>query len=442
MGSSGSWHVHHYPPLSELTGRLRRNEGELTTYFEQFCRRFREREPRIRAFVSTSDLCECPDKRASELHERCSGPEGNLSLYGVPVGIKDNTRVDGFPTLYGSDLPPELFDGPEATVVSRLRESGAVIAGKTVTNELAHFPPGPTRNPRDYAHTPGGSSSGSAAAVAAGLCPLALGTQTSSSVIRPAAFCGCVGFKPSFDRLPTDGVLPVAESLDHVGLFTSRVFDIDTAMTALCDDWGGVETNGLSRKLTLGMPAEPYLSQASETGRRHFQAWIAQLEEAGHEIKRTQALSDIDRINDWQATLSYTERALSHHEWFRDYPDRFSSIVAEDVRKGQQTSVGELAEVRANQATVREQLAAAMEKNDVDLWISPAAPGPAPEGLENVGDPVMSQPWTYTGVPTVSIPVDVTDDGLPLGVRCAGRFETDERLLALSQEIERVFKDG
>jgi len=153
------------------------------------------------------------------------------------VGIKDIFHVDGFVTRAGTRVPPERFAGPEAASVALLREAGALIAGKTVTTEFAYFEPGPTRNPHNPAHTPGGSSSGSAAAVAAGLCQLALGTQTIGSVIRPAAFCGVVGFKPSFGRIPTSGLVYFSRTIDHVGLFTQDLDGMELAASVLCRDW-------------------------------------------------------------------------------------------------------------------------------------------------------------------------------------------------------------
>src|SRR5262249_2824459 len=159
------------------------------------------------------------------------------SLYGVLIGVKDIFRATGFPTRAGSRLPPELLAGDEASCVTLLKSRGALILGKTVTAEFAYIDPGPTRNPYNLDHTPGGSSSGSAAAVAAGYCSLALGTQTIGSVIRPASYCGIVGFKPSYDRIPTDGVIHVSKALDHVGLLMQDVPGMALAASILCREW-------------------------------------------------------------------------------------------------------------------------------------------------------------------------------------------------------------
>src|SRR6266849_5532010 len=195
--------------------------------------------------------------RAARLDRAISAaPSGPLR--GVVVGVKDIFHVDGLPTTAGSSLPVGELAGPEAAAVSLLRDAGAVVLGKTVSSEFALFEPGPTRNPRNLAHTPGGSSSGSAAAVAAGHCPLALGSQTIGSVIRPAAFCGVVGYKPSYGRVSTAGSIPLAESFDTVGLLAANVSWVERVAVVLCAWWRGIEVD---RPPVLGIPEGPYLEQ-------------------------------------------------------------------------------------------------------------------------------------------------------------------------------------
>ncbi|MFC7165241.1 amidase family protein [Halospeciosus flavus] len=205
-----------------------------------------------------------------------------------------------------------MLEAPESTAWTRLADAGAVPLGKTVTAEFAYFAPGPTRNPHDPGRTPGGSSSGSAAAVAAGLCPLALGTQTVGSVVRPAAFCGVVGVKPSFGRVPTDGVVPVSTSVDHVGWFTQDVAGAELAAAVLCDDWDTLPESGF--RPTLGVPAEAYLDQADEVGRRRFEAQLDALDQAGYEIVRTDVLDDVEAVNERHERLMAGEMALVHRE--------------------------------------------------------------------------------------------------------------------------------
>ncbi len=213
----------HPAPLAPIVSALRSGELDLQRYIDETCDRIDALEPQLQALLPEPDRRQRLHNEATALQQQWPEPGNRPPLYGVLTGIKDVFRVDGFPTHAGSQLPPELFTGPEATCVTRLRNAGVLILGKTVTTEFAWAEPGPTRNPHHLEHTPGGSSSGSAAAVAAGFCSLALGTQTIGSTIRPASFCGIVGFKPSYGRIPTDGLILFSKSVDTVGIFTQDV---------------------------------------------------------------------------------------------------------------------------------------------------------------------------------------------------------------------------
>src|SRR3989442_1186049 len=205
--------------LAETTAAIRTGELDLFTYINQLCNLIDATEPQIQALLPESDRRARLLVEAQALHARFPDPVSRPPLFGIPVGVKDIFRVDGFPTRAGSQLPPELFIGPESDCVRALRLAGALILGKTVTTEFAYFEPGPTRNPRNLDFSPGGSSSGSAAAVAAGFCPLAIGTQTIGSTIRPAAFCGIVGFKSSYGRISMAGGILCSRKLYHVVIF-------------------------------------------------------------------------------------------------------------------------------------------------------------------------------------------------------------------------------
>ena len=210
-------------PLAKTASALRNGQLDLLHYINETCDRIEAIEPTIQAFLPEPHRRARLLAEAEVLQSRFPDPGDRPPLYGVLVGVKDVFVVDGFPTQAGSQLPAELFVGQEATCVSLLRRAGALIAGKTISTEFAYFEPGPTRNPHNPDHTPGGSSSGSAAAVAAGFCPLALGTQTIGSTIRPAAFCGIIGFKPTYGRIPTPGLILCSVSLDTVGFFTQDI---------------------------------------------------------------------------------------------------------------------------------------------------------------------------------------------------------------------------
>jgi Asp-tRNA(Asn)/Glu-tRNA(Gln) amidotransferase A subunit family amidase len=310
-----------------------------------------------------------------------------------------------------------------------------------VTTEFAYFEPGPTRNPHDFAHTPGGSSSGSAAAVAAGMCPLALGTQTIGSVIRPAAFCGVVGFKPSHGRIPLDGVLPLSPSLDHVGLFTQDVAGMQAAAAVCLDDWLPPDDPDDGDRPVLGVPDGAYLSQASDAGRAAFEEHLATLDAAGFEIRRVQvdALEAIEAINDRHTDLMAAEAALAHREWLAAYSDRYADSTAAMLREGRDVSVGTVADARAGRHDLRASLAEAAADHGIDVWVSPGAPGPAPKGIDTTGDPVMNLPWTHAGVPAVAIPGGTVDE-LPVGVQCTASFGSDEHLLAWAESIDAALR--
>lgn len=426
----------HEARLVEIARSLRGDQRSVTEYATELCDRLDETEPEIEAFVPEDNRRARLQRDAAALETRHPDPASRGPLHGVPVGVKDIFGVNGLPTRAGSDLSPEILAGPEATVVTRLREASALILGKTHTTEFAYFEPAPTRNPRDTAHTPGGSSSGSAAAVAAGLCPLALGSQTIGSVIRPAAFCGIVGFKPTYDRVPIDGVIPVAESLDHVGWFTQDVAGARLAAAICCRDWLPETPESLPRP-TIGVPEGPYLDQASASGIEAFEAGVETLDEAGYEVRRVPLLDDIEAVNERHEALMAAEMAIAHgeREWYPDHGDRYAETTAELIETGRSVNAGTVADARAARRETRERVLGTMASENVDLWVSPAAPGPAPEGIESTGDPAMNLPWTHTGMPALTVPAG-TVDGLPVGLQCVSRPMDDERLLAWGERIE------
>lgn len=416
--------------LATTAQTLRDEDCEPVTALEVARERFSAVEADVQAFVEPPEWDRL-ETRAEELAERF--PERDLSLYGVPVGVKDVFHVDGLETRAGSAVPPAELENKEAEVVTALKKAGALILGKTVTAEFAHFAPGPTRNPHDLAHTPGGSSSGSAAAVAAGLCPLALGTQTIGSVIRPAAFCGVVGVKPSYDRVPTGGVVPVAPSVDTVGYFAQDVPGARLAAGVLYDEW---DADDAPEDLeTVGVVDGPYVDAASPDGRAHFETAIDRLAQTGFDCRRIECIPDIDVVNERHERLVAAEMALSHSEWYPEYSDRYATPTRELIDIGRETDIGELCDARASRQRLRRTIHDRMDDHDLDVVVSPSAPGAPPAGIDSTGDPVMNLPWTHAGVPAVSVPATYTDAGLPMGIQCVARFGADERLLSWTEEI-------
>ena len=430
--------MRHAEPLADAVNALRTGRTTPTAYVDALTERAGDVEPTVESLVPEDGRADRLRSDADALAEAHPDPTDRPPLYGVPVGVKDIFHVDGLPTRAGSDLPPEVITGSEGSVVRRLREAGALVLGKTVTTEFAYFTPGPTRNPNDPERTPGGSSSGSAAAVAAGLCPVALGTQTVGSVIRPAAFCGVVGFKPSRGRIPTDGVIPLSRSVDHVGFFTQDTAGLPLVAAVLCEGWRSLPAP--AEKPTLGVPSGPYLEQASETARDGFEDHLAALEAAGYDVVRVDALGSIDEVNDRHNRLVAADAALTHEAWYREYGERYAPETRELIEEGMETPVAAVAAGRRGRDELRERVTALMEEHGIDCWIAPAAPGPAPKGIDSTGDPVMNLPWTHAGLPTVGIPASRTDEGLPLGVQCAGRFGADEDVVRWSHGIAAAFE--
>lgn len=385
----------------------------------------------IRAFLPEPDRAGRLTAQALETARRWPAAAARPPLFGVATGVKDVIRVDGLPTSGGSRLPPAALAGPEASVVRRLRDSGALIAGKTVTAEFAMVSPGPTRNPRDLRHTPGGSSSGSAAAVAAGLVPLAIGTQTIASVIRPAAFCGIAGFRPTYGRMPADGVLPYAPTLDVVGCLAADVARLATAAAALCDNW---QAPADSRVPVLGIPAGPYLERASKDALTAFRAQARALAAAGYPVREIPVLDDMSAVERLIFVITRFEAATAHAGWFDRYGELYQAGTAEIIRAGQAIGRDEHAAALAGRADVISRLADASRHAGIDIWITPAATGPAPASLATTGDPVMSIPWSLTGLPAVSVPAGLVG-GLPVGLQCVGAAGADEQLLSWAAAI-------
>ncbi len=418
--------------LLALAADLRQDDA-LFSYIDLLEARFETREREVLAFVPEAGRFDRLRREARELIGRHPDPDERPPLFGVPVGIKDVFHVHGFLTRAGSRLPPEELHGLEAESVTALKEAGALVLGKTVSTEFAYFAPGPTRNPKNPDHTPGGSSSGSAAAVGAGLCPLAIGTQTIGSVCRPAAFCGVAGYKPSYDRISRSGLIPLAPSLDHTGTFTSDAAGAELAAGLLCRGWKETQVD---RRPVLGVPEGPYLERASDEARLHFEAGRGRLSAAGYTIKNVSAFEDFARVEARHRAIVAAEAARVHAKWFPRFENLYHEKTAELVRRGREISPENLDVALGGCGKLRRTLTALMDEHGLDLWITPSAVGAAPSGLGFTGDPVMNLPWTQAGLPAVSLPAGRNGDGLPLGVQLIGRWWSDEKLLAWGRGIE------
>jgi len=424
------------PSLTAILDSLRSGDR---AFLDELQARFETVEPELHAFLPEEGRFERLHTEFGELEKRFPAAESRPPLFGLPIGVKDIFRVDGFETRAGSRLPAASLAGRQAICVSQLKQAGGLVLGKTVSTEFAYFAPGPTRNPHDPGHTPGGSSSGSAAAVSAGLAPLAIGTQTIGSINRPAAFCGVVGFKPSFGRISTQGVIPLSPSLDTVGFFTQEVEAARRVAGVLLEDW---RPNAVGDRPLLGVPTGPYLEQVSTEGRDHLNRVVDQLRRADFRVVEVPAMPDYFKIAERHNRVLAAEAAEVHRQWFAEFEPLYHPKTAELIRRGQAVGSTELAAALDGRKKLRAELSGLMEQAGLDLWISPSAVGPAPEGLESTGDPAMNLPWTHAGLPTLSLPTGRSSDGLPLGTQLTGGWQRDEQLLAFAAMIESIMVEG
>lgn len=359
-------------------------------------------------------------------------------LHGVPVGIKDIIDTADMPTEDGTVLHAGRLPVADAAVVAALRAAGAVIMGKTVTSELATYFPGKTRNPHNPEHTPGGSSSGSAAAVAAGMVPLAVGSQTNGSVIRPAAYCGVYGFKPTYGLIPRSGVLKQSRALDQVGVFARTLEDI-ALMTELLifADEADADTRPRARIPLLATMREapplppgiafiktPMWDRAEPETREAFAELVAHLGASVTEVELPESAS---RAWEWHRTVMEAEMAANYDaEWERGR-DRLSDSLRAQLTRGRAISALEYQKALARMPMVNEALSEIYAHYDAIL--TPSAAGTAPRGLDSTGDPAFCTLWTFCGMPALNLPLMTGANGLPLGVQLVGPRMGDARLL-------------
>ncbi|HET6597186.1 MAG TPA: amidase [Anaerolineales bacterium] len=422
----------------DLIEELRSGQLLVPDFLAQVEARFIQQEPSVLAFL--------PDeKRFDRLYDEAEAlilayPDliQRPLMFGALLGVKDIFHVEGFSTQAGSRLPSEVFQGTEAKSVSRLLDAGALFFGKTVTTEFAYFSPGPTRNPHDSEHTPGGSSSGSAAAVAAGFCHIALGTQTIGSIIRPASFCGVVGVKPTYDRISRAGVIPLSPSLDHVGFFVPDVESAVNGARVLYTDWD--EPTQPLKKPRLGIPEGPYMQSVSQDSLAHFERVYKLLEEAGYELQRIQAMPGFKEIQSRHDVILSAEAAAVHADWFGEHEDLYSSKLTDLIRRGQSVTHSQLQTALAERDTFRADMRRTFLDHNIDIWIAPSTTGPAPKGLDSTGDPVMNLPWTQAGLPAMNLPAGKSQEGLPLGLQIVGNWYKDESLLFWAKDLEKVLR--
>jgi Asp-tRNA(Asn)/Glu-tRNA(Gln) amidotransferase A subunit family amidase len=439
--------------LADLTALQARDEiarGALKAVelAEACLERIAEREPGVEAWAHLdSDLVMRQAEAADRF--RASGRAIGL-LHGVPVGVKDIVDTRDMPTENGTILDEGRRPRADAAVVERLREAGAIILGKTVTTELAVYHPGKTRNPHDASRTPGGSSSGSAASVAAGMAPLAIGTQTNGSVIRPASYCGVVGFKPSRGLISRRGILVQSPTLDSVGTFSRTVEDA----ALLADAIAGHDPRDrqtvlaarpdLSRTTMSRPPVKPALAfvrspvwdEAEEDVRAGFTELVETL---GGGIEEVELPSPFERAHALHSVVMLADIARSFSRYFEYGRDKLSGRLVGMIEEGRTV----LAVDYAAALDWIEVMNAALEKlfERYDALLTPAATGEAPMGLDTTGSPTFCTIWTYCGAPAVTLPLLVGSGGMPVGVQMVGRHMYDGRLLRTARWLTEALRE-
>ena len=355
------------------------------------------------------------------------------ALAGLPLAVKDNIDTADLPTSYGSSIYDKHRPLADAACVAQAKNAGAIVLGKTVTTEFAYYSPGKTVNPHHSDHTPGGSSQGSAASVAAGMVPLAFGTQTAGSVIRPAAYCGVVGFKPSWGLIPRPGVKILSDWLDTVGVFARDVADVAFFVAGLTAR-AGLKPDGEARVYRIAILREPYPGTLEPEGVASLDRAAEALIKAGHHIvdlATPPALQPIARLQ--RLVMAYDmDKALGHER--RLHESKLSSILKTYLDEGKGTSARAYDAAIATTRELMRDIHTIFGDNDVIL--SPSAPGEAPKGLHATGDPAFNRAWTQLQLPCLTLPAGTGPNGLPVGVQLAARSGQDGLLLAVALAVE------
>ena len=415
------------PMLSALSLARAIEAGELTPadVVERCAIAIAEREKEVGAFVTVNLDGARKAAQQSRLKDK--------PLRGLPVALKDIFDTADMPTEYGSPIYAGHRPKADASMVALINRAGGMLIGKTVTTQFAHLDPGKTRNPHNLAHTPGGSSSGSAAGVAAGFFPIATGSQTGGSVIRPASFCGVAGFKPSYRLLPTVGMKCVSWHLDTAGLFAATVADVAFAASVIGDRDLRVDGRPPSSPRIGVLRDQPWPAASGDMG-----AAIDKVARAAsganariRDIKLTPALAGAFRAH---SVIQAYEAARSLASEYERSRDQLAQGVLELVEQGFAITASTYDDARRTASQARGALSDLM--TDIDVILSPSAPGAAPQGLGSTGSSTFNRLWTLMGTPCVNVPGLTDPNGLPLGVQVIGRFGQDRATLEAARFVE------
>jgi Asp-tRNA(Asn)/Glu-tRNA(Gln) amidotransferase A subunit family amidase len=421
-----------------LTDAVRRlSSGEITSeaYTRSVLARTDLLEPRIQAFQFLDK--ERAIELAREADRRVKAGRTPGSLHGVPVGVKDIIDVRGVVTSMGSPIYKAYVPEMNAEVVDRLHAAGALVLGKTVTTEFAYMVPNKTRNPWNSAHTPGGSSSGSAAAVASGMVPAALGTQTNGSVIRPAAFCGIVGYKAGKGVLSTEGILPFSPTNDQPGVFTRNVEDAALVVANLAHSRWVIspQISALKHAPRLVAARSPVWHLAEPDQRSRFATDIAVLRESAAIVDEVELPSSFNDAHKVHRTIMLYEGAAASRRIREHYRAQLSEFLTRGLEEGDRISIAEYERALRKREALQRDFSRFLD--DYDAVVTPPAAGEAPASLETTGDPSFCTIWTLLGVPAITIPTGLGSHGMPLGLQIIGNQGESNHLLATAMWCER-----
>ncbi len=386
-------------------------------------------------------------EQAKQLDAEIAAGRYRGPLHGIPIGIKDIVDVAGFPTAAGSKARANEIANTDAPVVARLRDAGAVILGKTVTTQFACFDPPVTRNPWNQDRTPGGSSSGSAAAVALGMCLGTIGSQTGGSITRPASYCGILGCKPSYGRVSLDGIVPLAKHLDHPGPMARSVRGLAILLDAISD------VDAISGSSSTFSATETKTSAPPRIGRLHglfdgkaessahlaVDRALEALRLAGATVVDATLPATFDDVLRAHRVVISAETAEVHRQRFAEMPEDYLPKVRELIEEGLRVPSNEYERCRRFQDQLKREIVGSFA--GVDVLVCPATTGPAPD-TSTTGDPAMNSPWSFTGLPTICLPVALSEEGLPLGIQIVGRHAGEAELFRAAAWCEGVIAAG
>ncbi len=404
-------------------------------------------EPALRVWVTLDPDAALADARRSE-RELDSG-KARGPLHGIPIALKDIYNTKGVLTTACSPIYADYVPDHDAHSVALLRQAGAVIMGKAVTTQFASGDPSPTRNAWNTEHTAGGSSSGSAAGVAARIFPAAMGSQTGGSILRPASYNGVVGLKPTYGRVSKHGVFPLAWSLDTLGPITRSVEDAAIVLDALAghdpkDPTSSTRPVGNYRRAAVEDARPPrvgYVSRffddnSDDETRAHTRAALERLAESGADVVEFATDADFEELRSAHSIIMAVEAAGIHEADFSERPDDFGPRIRSSIERGHLTPA--VAFVRAQRTREKFRRAILRDMADVDVLLTPSTPEPAPRDLTTTGDMIFQSPWTTCGFPAITLPSGLAENGLPLGVQLAAAPFAEETLLSAAAWCERV----